>query len=83
MFKCSPESSLKDVLPVIMLGAVWFALWHLSPQAIAKYGWRIVGGQVVVTFFAGIMFNGLRYWTRSIWLVIPVHAAGNFMVGIM
>jgi membrane protease YdiL (CAAX protease family) len=83
IFKRSPDSSLKEMLPVFILGALWFSLWHLSPLAVVKYGWRIIGIQLVSTFFAGILFNGLRHWTRSIWLVIPVHAAGNFMVSIM
>lgn len=83
LFKRSPQSSLKDVLPVLLLGAVWFSLWHLSPHAIMKYGWQLIGIQLVLTFFAGLIFNWLRHWTGSIWLVIPVHAAGNFMVTMM
>ena len=83
IFKRTPDSSLKATLPVIVLGAVWFALWHLSPLAVMKYGWGMVGTQVVFTFLAGLMFNGLRHWTGSIWLVIPVHAAGNFVASIM
>jgi membrane protease YdiL (CAAX protease family) len=83
IFKRTSDSSFREVLPVLVLGAVWFSLWHLSPHAIMKYGWGVVGTQVVLTFFAGIIFNGLRHWTGSIWLVIPVHAAGNFMVSVM
>jgi len=83
IFHRSPDSSLREVFPVLVLGAVWFSLWHLSPYAITKYGWGIVVTQVVLTLFAGIIFNALRHWTGSIWLVIPVHAAGNFMVSVM
>jgi membrane protease YdiL (CAAX protease family) len=83
IFRQSPESSWKKAFPVLVLGALWFSLWHLSPLAIKNYGWQIVGTQVVITFFAGLMFNGLRHWTGSIWLGIPVHAAGNFMVSVM
>jgi membrane protease YdiL (CAAX protease family) len=83
LFHQSSDSSWRDVLPVLLLGAAWFSLWHLTPHAINKYGWDVVGPQLGLTFMAGILFNGLRHWTGSIWLVIPVHAAGNFMVSIM
>jgi membrane protease YdiL (CAAX protease family) len=83
LFRCSPEASWREILSVLVLGAAWFSLWHLSPVAIQKYGWGLIGTQVVLTFVAGLLFNGLRHWTGSIWLVIPVHAAGNFMISIM
>jgi membrane protease YdiL (CAAX protease family) len=83
LFRCSPEASWRETLPVLLLGAAWFSLWHLSPVAIQRYGWGLIGAQVVLTFGAGLLFNGLRHWTGSIWLVIPVHAAGNFMISIM
>ncbi len=83
LFRQTPYSSWRKVLPVLLLGAVWFALWHIYPPAIEKHGWRVVGLQAIMTFFAGILFNGLRHWTGSIWFVIPVHAAGNFMVSLM
>lgn len=83
IFQQSPDSSWKKALPVLVLGALWFSLWHLSPLAIKNYGWQIVGTQVLITFFAGLIFNGLRHWSGSIWLGIPVHAAGNFMVSVM
>ena len=83
VFKLSPDSSFREALPIFVLGSVWFSLWHLSPVAVAKYGWDIMRLQLISTFVAGMIFNGLRHWTRSIWLVIPVHAAGNFMVSIM
>jgi membrane protease YdiL (CAAX protease family) len=83
IFKRSPDSTFREVLPVLVLGSVWFSLWHLSPLAVAKYGWNMMGLQLISTFVAGIIFNGLRHWTGSIWLVIPVHAAGNFMVSLM
>jgi membrane protease YdiL (CAAX protease family) len=83
IFNRSPDSTFREVLPVLVLGAVWFSLWHLSPLAVAKYGWNMMGLQLISTFVAGIVFNGLRHWTGSIWLVIPVHAAGNFMVSLM
>lgn len=83
IFKRSPDSPFREVLPVLLLGSVWFSLWHLSPLAVTKYGWNMMGLQLISTFVAGLIFNGLRHWTGSIWLVIPVHAAGNFMVGFM
>lgn len=83
MFHCSPETSWREIIPVLFLGAVWFSLWHLSPAAIQQYGWGLIGMQAVLTFAAGILLNAVRHWTGSIWLAIPVHAAGNFMISIM
>lgn len=79
LLKKSDNLPLREIMPVILLGAIWFSLWHLSPHAIGKYGWGFMTVQLVLTFGAGIIFNVLRYWTRSIWLIMPVHAAGNFM----
>ena len=50
----SPNSPWRDVLPVLLIGALWFSLWHLSPHAINKYGWEVVGLQLGLTFAAGI-----------------------------
>lgn len=83
IFNRSPDSSLREVFPVLVLGAVWFSLWHLCPHAVAKYGWKVIGTQLLATFGAGVIFNVLRHWTGSIWLVIPVHAAGNFAVSVL
>ncbi len=83
MFQHRPTSSFRNVLPALILGAVWFALWHVTPPAIMAHGWQIVGTQAIVTFLAGILFNGLRHWTGSIWLIIPVHAAGNFFISMI
>lgn len=83
LFHFTSTSSFRSVLPAFILGATWFALWHITPYAIMTHGWYAVGTQAIVTFFAGILFNGLRHWTRSIWLVIPVHAAGNFFISMI
>ena len=83
LFRQTPQSSWREALPVLLLGAAWFALWHIYPPAIEKYGWRVVGIQIIVTFFAGFFLNGLRHWTGSVWFVIPVHAMGNFMVSLL
>jgi len=82
IFKKSDVSTLKEIIPVILIGSILFSLWHLSPHAINKYGWYFMAGQLMLTFTVGIIFNLLRFWTKSIWLVIPVHAAGNFMLSI-
>jgi membrane protease YdiL (CAAX protease family) len=82
-FQPPANASWQDMLPVIVLGAAWFSLWHVSPQAIHKYGWELIGLQAFLTFGAGLLFNGLRYWTGSIWWVIPVHAVGNLMISVM
>jgi len=83
IFKKSDVSTLKEIIPVILVGSIWFSLWHLSPHATNKYGWYFMTGQLVLTFSVGIIFNLLRFWTKSIWLVIPVHAAGNFMLSFL
>ncbi|GAK58471.1 hypothetical protein U27_05445 [Candidatus Vecturithrix granuli] len=83
LFHFTPTSSFRSVLPAFILGAAWFALWHVTPYAIMTHGWYAVGTQAIVTFFAGILFNALRHWTGSIWLVIPVHAAGNFFISMI
>lgn len=82
-FQPPANASWRDMLPVIVLGSAWFSLWHVSPQAIQKYGWELIGLQAIMTFGAGMLFNGLRYWTGSIWWVIIVHAAGNLMISVM
>ena len=83
VFHVTPDSSWKDTLPVLLFGGLWFSLWHLVPSAVANHGWGLVGPQLVITFFAGIIFSGLRHWTGSIWLCIPIHAAGNFMASFL
>jgi membrane protease YdiL (CAAX protease family) len=83
LFGLTHESPWEQTFPVLVVGALWFSLWHVSPPAIQKYGWKIIGPQAILTFGAGILFNSLRFWTRSVWLLIPVHAAGNFMISIM
>ena len=83
IFRCSPESSWRKVLPVLLLGSAWFALWHLYPSAIIDHGWKLVLSQTFFTFWGGLFFSVMRHWTGSIWLVIPLHAAGNFMVNLM
>lgn len=83
LFGRTQDSSWDETFPVLVVGALWFSLWHLSPPAIQRYGWGLIGPQAILTFGAGLLFNGLRYWTRSIWLIIPVHAVGNFMISIM
>lgn len=82
IFNKTENTPLKEMVPLILIGSVWFSLWHLSPHAIEKYGWYFMIGQLSLTFAVGIIFNLLRYWTKSIWLVIPVHASGNFMLSI-
>jgi len=79
VFNVRPNASFQKATPAILLGAAWFALWHLVPDAMLQYGWEIVTLQTVWTFAAGILFGTLRHWTGSIWLTIPVHAAGNFI----
>ncbi len=83
LFGRTENSSWRETLPVLIVGAAWFSLWHLTPYGIERYGWGVIGPQLLLTFGAGLLFNGLRYWTKSIWLIIPVHAAGNFMISIM
>ncbi len=83
LFGLNENSSWREMFPVLVIGAAWFSLWHLTPSGINKYGWGVIGPQVLLTFGAGLLFNWLRYWTKSIWLIIPVHAAGNFMISIM
>lgn len=83
LFHKSPDASWREILPVLLVNSIWFALWHISPQAILKYGWEMIAAQGILTFAAGLLFSVLRHWTGSIWLVIPVHAAGNFMISIM
>ena len=80
IFHCSPDSSWREVSPVLFLGSAWFSLWHLYPGAIVNHGWNTVLYQVFWTFWGGLFFNIMRHWTGSIWLVIPLHAAGNFMI---
>ncbi len=83
IFRVPPNPSWKDVLPVLLFGGLWFSLWHLVPSAVVNYGWEFIGAQLVITFFAGILFSGLRHWTGSVWLGMPIHAAGNFMVSFL
>ncbi len=83
IFHGTPDSSWRKVLPVLFLGSAWFSLWHIYPDAIVKHGWNAVLFQVFWTFWGGLFFNIMRHWTGSIWLVIPLHAAGNFMVNFM
>lgn len=83
LFGFTEDSPWQEIFPALIVGAAWFSLWHLSPPAIQKYGWNIVGLQLILTFGAGLLFNWLRYWTRSIWLIIPIHAVGNYMISIM
>lgn len=40
MFQRRPTSSFRNVLPALILGAVWFALWHVTPPAII---WSMAG----------------------------------------
>ncbi len=79
----TPDSSWREIIPVLVLGGLWFSLWHLYPPAIEEHGWGVVGMQLIVNFFAGTIFTALRHWTGSIWMGIPVHAAGNFMASLM
>lgn len=83
IFRCSPDSSWREIMPVLLLGSAWFSLWHLFPHAIINYGWGAVLSQVFLTFWGGLFFSVMRHWTGSIWLVIPLHAAGNLMVNFM
>ncbi len=83
IFHAAQDSSWKKILPPLVFGGLWFSLWHLVPSAISDYGWEVVGPQLVITFFAGVLFSGLRHWTGSIWLGIPIHAAGNFLAGFL
>ena len=83
LFQQTPTSSLRSVFPAFILDSTWFALWHVTLHAIMAYGWYVVGTQAIVTFFAGILLNEIRHWTGNIWLVIPVHAAGNFLISMM
>ena len=83
LFRCPPDSSWRKALPALILGSAWFALWHLHPHAIDRYGWKMVLSQTFLTFWGGLLFNAMRHWTGSIWLVIPLHAIGNFMVNFM
>lgn len=83
IFKKTDTSEFKEIIPVIFMSAILFSLWHLSPHAIGKYGWSFVSGQLIVTFILGLLFNFLRYWTKSIWFVIPIHAIGNFVASLL
>ncbi|PID56767.1 hypothetical protein CSB45_10015 [candidate division KSB3 bacterium] len=80
LFRCSPDSSWREALPVLLLGSAWFSLWHLHSPAVFAHGWTSVRFQTFMTFWAGLLFNFICHWTGSIWLVIPLHAAGNFAV---
>ncbi len=78
-----PEATFRQAAPMILHGALCFALWHLVPDAILQYGWQPIVLQVIWTFGAGILFGMLRHWTGSIWFTIPVHAAGNFVATLL
>lgn len=83
LFGITEQAPWRAAAPALLTASLWFAVWHATPYGIEKYGLSVIAPQVALTFGAGLLLNWLRHWTRSIWLLIPVHAIGNFMLSIM
>ena len=73
---------LRGLITAIVGTSVLFGLWHIVPTLETTSGSALsiagaVVGAVLFTGLAGVLFAGLRYWSRSVIAPILAHTASN------
>lgn len=75
-----------QIVGAVLFSALLFGLWHVPLTLNHPDAWQASAARVVYTIFAGVGFAAVVLRTRSIWLVMSVHAltlASNLLVSVL